>query len=52
MLTQTLRGIIPSLNTPFKDDADHGVDFESLAEIVKDGIEAGVVGFLLTAFAG
>ncbi|MBL8698581.1 MAG: dihydrodipicolinate synthase family protein [Alphaproteobacteria bacterium] len=45
-----MRGIVPSLNTPF--DRDGRVDEAAVARLVARSIEAGVAGMLLIAVAG
>ncbi|MEM7463097.1 MAG: dihydrodipicolinate synthase family protein [Pseudomonadota bacterium] len=46
----TLKGIVPSLNTPFKDDGT--VDHHSLRRLVNHTIDAGCGGMLCLAVAG
>lgn len=43
------RGIIPVLQTPFREDG--GIDYESLGRLIDDAIEGGAVGFLYPAVA-
>lgn len=45
-----LRGMVVSLNTPFRENFD--VDYDSLARLVDFHLEEGASGFLLTAQAG
>jgi hypothetical protein len=45
-----LRGIVPSLNTPFT--ADDAVDLASVRRLVDWTVEAGSVGMLILAVAG
>ena len=45
-----MRGIVPSLNTPFTKKGD--IDFESLAKLVKHTIKSGCSGMLGLAVAG
>jgi len=49
MDSQLPRGIVPVLQTPL--DASGAIDFESLARLIDDAIEAGATGFLSPAVA-
>lgn len=49
MLTRLPQGIVPVLQTPFD---EHGaIDFDGLARLIEDAIEAGAMGFLSPAVA-
>jgi len=43
------RGIVPVLQTPF--DTSGAIDYESLARLIEDGLQAGATGFLAPAVA-
>ncbi|HEY3444456.1 MAG TPA: dihydrodipicolinate synthase family protein [Paludibaculum sp.] len=43
------RGIVPVLQTPF--DTGGAIDYESLARLIEDGLQAGAAGFLAPAVA-
>lgn len=45
-----MRGIIPSLNTPF--DSDDGIDAPGVARLTERSIASGAVGLLIVAVAG
>ena len=48
--TDFLRGIVPSMNTPFLDDGS--IDVEGLARCAEATVQAGVAGMLILAVAG
>lgn len=49
MIAPLPQGIVPVLQTPF--DEHGGIDYESLARLIEDAIEAGAAGFLSPAVA-